>query len=298
MKADLLIQIVLPAALFIIMLGMGLTLKPLDFKLVIAKPKAVFLGVLAQMLMLPVLAYLIILSLNIEGALAVGLMILALCPGGTTSNLYTYLAKGDVALSVTLTSVVSLVSPFTVPFVLLIVMDQLLGAGEEVSLPILKTIIQLLVITVLPICLGMLINHFKPAFSKAAEKSVKIFSIVFLILIVIGIVAKNISHMGSYFAQMGVASLLLNVLCMLLGFAIAKLARLNLAQQKSIAIEVGFQNGTLAIVIALTLLQNTEMAIAATCYSLLMFVTGTVFTFILGRFNPSEQTRPSSTLTK
>ena len=290
MKADLLIQVVLPAALFIIMLGMGLSLKPIDFKLVIAKPKAVLLGVVAQMLMLPLLAYMIILLLNIEGPLALGLMILALCPGGTTSNLYTYLAKGDVALSVTLTSVVSLIAPFSVPFILLIFMDLLLGAGEQVNLPVLKTIIQLLVITVLPISLGMLINHFKPQFAIGAEKSVKIFSVIFLILIVAGIVAKNISHMGSYFAQMGIASLLLNVLCMVLGFTLAKLANLNLAQQKSIAIEVGFQNGTLAIVIALTLLQNTEMAIAATCYSLLMFVTGAVFTLILGRFNSKTET--------
>jgi len=288
MKADLLIQVVLPAALFIIMLGMGLSLKPLDFKLVIAKPKAALLGVLAQMLMLPILAYLIILSLNIEGPLAVGLMILALCPGGTTSNLYTYLAKGDVALSVTLTSVASLIAPFSVPFILLIFMDLLLGAGEQVNLPIVKTIIQLLVITVLPICLGMLIFRFKPGFAIAAEKFVKIFSVAFLLLIVAGIVAKNINHMGSYFAQMGLATLLLNVVCMLLGFTLARLAKLNLAQQKSIAIEVGFQNGTLAIVIALTLLQNTEMAIAATCYSLLMFVTGAVFTLILGRFNGAE----------
>ncbi len=289
MKADLLVQIVLPAALFIIMLGMGLALKPLDFKLVIAKPKAVFLGVLAQMLLLPSIAYLIIIMLNIEGALAIGLMILALCPGGTTSNLYTYLAKGDVALSVTLTSIVSLIAPFTVPLVLLVFMNFFLGAGEKVDLPILKTIIQLLVITVLPISLGMLINHIKPNLALAAEKFVKIFSVAFLLLIVIGIVAKNINHMGSYFAQMGLASLLLNLICMLLGFSLAKLARLNLAQQKSIAIEVGFQNGTLAIVIALTLLQNTEMAIAATCYSLLMFVTGAIFTFFLGRFQPKAQ---------
>jgi BASS family bile acid:Na+ symporter len=298
MKADLLVQVVLPAALFIIMLGMGLALKPLDFKLVIAKPKAVILGILAQMLMLPLLAYLVILALNIEGALAVGLMILSLCPGGTTSNLYTYLAKGDVALSVTLTSVVSLIAPFSVPLVLLFFMDLFLGASNQVNLPLLKTITQLLVITVLPIALGMLINRYKPNFATAAEKSVKVFSVVFLILIVTGIVVKNISHMGSYFAQMGLASLLLNLLCMVLGFILAKLAKLNLAQQKSIAIEIGFQNGTLAIVIALTLLHNTEMAIAATCYSLLMFLTGAVFTFILGRFEPKESFDASLSVTK
>ena len=150
----------------------------MDFQLIIAKPKAVILGLLAQMLMLPFIAYLIIQSLNIEGALAVGLIILALCPGGTTSNLYTYLAKGDVALSVTLTSVVSLITPFTLPIILLMFMDLLLGSGNKVDLPVLKTMTQLLVITVIPISLGMIIYRLKPQFAIAAESYVKIFSIV------------------------------------------------------------------------------------------------------------------------
>ncbi|WP_298770773.1 bile acid:sodium symporter family protein [uncultured Shewanella sp.] len=290
MEADILIQVILPAALFIIMLGMGLSLKLMDFQLIIAKPKAVILGVLAQMLMLPLIAYLIILSLHIEGALAVGLIILALCPGGTTSNLYTYLAKGDVALSVTLTSVVSLITPFTLPIILLMFMDLLLGSGNKVDLPVLKTMTQLLVITVIPISLGMIIHRLKPHFAMAAEGYVKIFSIVFLLLIVTGLVVKNISHMANYFVQMGLASLLLNVICMFLGLSLARAAKLNFAQQKSIAIEVGFQNGTLAIVIALSLLQNTQMAIAATCYSLLMFITGAIFTLILNRFEAHTQT--------
>ena len=284
MEADILIKIILPAALFIIMLGMGLSLKLMDFQLIIAKPKAVILGVLAQMLMLPLIAYLLILSLNIEGPLAIGLIILALCPGGTTSNLYTYLARGDVALSVTLTSIVSLLAPFTLPLILLMFMDLLLGGGDKVDLPVLKTMAQLLVITVIPISLGMIIHRFKPHFAMAAERYVKIFSIVFLLLIVVGIVAKNIDFMGSYFAQMGIASLLLNIISMVVGLSLASAAKLNFAQQKSIAIEIGFQNGTLAIVIALTLLQNTQMAIAATCYSLLMFITGALFTLILNRF--------------
>ncbi len=279
MKADLLIQVVLPGALFIIMLGMGLSLKLGDFKLVASKPKAVALGLLAQMLMLPAMAYLIVLALDLQGALAMGLLILALCPGGTTSNLYTYLAKGDIALSVTLTSVVSLLAPFIVPFMIVIFMGLVMGEGQQIELPVLKTIIQLVVITIIPIALGMTINHYKPGFSAKAENPVKIFSVLFLLLIVIGIVAKNINHMADYFSQAGVAALVLNLSCMIMivGYAIAKLAKLNEAQSKAISIEVGFQNGTLAIVIALTLLQNTEMAIAATCYSLIMFVTGAIF---------------------
>ncbi|MEH6346923.1 MAG: bile acid:sodium symporter family protein [Bermanella sp.] len=283
MKADLLIQVVLPAALFIIMLGMGLSLKLSDFKLVASKPKAVALGLLAQMLMLPAMAYIIVLALDLQGALAMGLLILALCPGGTTSNLYTYLAKGDIALSVTLTSVVSLLAPFIVPFMIVIFMGLVMGEGQQIELPILKTIIQLVIITIIPIALGMIINHYKPRFSAQAENPVKIFSVLFLLLIVIGIVAKNINHMADYFSQAGVAALVLNVSCMVVGYAIAKFAKLNEAQSKAISIEVGFQNGTLAIVIALTLLQNTEMAIAATCYSLIMFVTGAIFAWILNR---------------
>lgn len=283
MKADLLTLVVLPASLFIIMLGMGLSLKLIDFKMVLVKPKAVLLGVITQMLLLPLLAYAVVLMFGMTGALAVGMMILALCPGGTTSNLFTYFAKGDVALSVTLTSIVSVVAPFTVPLMLVMFMELLMGQEEYIQLPVLKTIIQLLVITVVPISIGMVINHFKPELSKKAEAPTKWFSSIFLLLIVIGIIIKNIDNMANYFLQAGVASIVLNVACMLMGYLVAKAGQLNEAQSKAIGIEVGFQNGTLAIMIALSLLQNTEMAIAATCYSITMFITGTVFAWVLNR---------------
>jgi len=281
MEAGLLVKVILPASLFIIMLGMGLALKPVDFKMVLVRPKAVALGVIAQMVMLPLLAYAVVLAFGMTGAVAVGVMILALCPGGTTSNLYTYLAKGDIALSVTLTSLVSLIAPFTVPLMIVLFMSLLMGQEEYIQLPILKTIIQLVVITIIPISIGMFINHKKPELSKKAEKPVKVFSILFLFFIVALIVLQNINNMGSYFAQAGLAAIVLNIASMMLGYFIGKLANLNEAQSKAIGIEVGFQNGTLAIVIALTLLQNTEMAIAATCYSLSMFVTGAIFAMIL-----------------
>lgn len=281
MQADLLIKVFLPASLFIIMLGMGLSLKPVDFKLVVVKPKAMVLGMIAQMVMLPILAYLIVLIMGLEGAIAVGLMILALCPGGTTSNLYTYLAKGDVALSVSLTSIVSLIAPFTVPLLIVFFMDLILGHEKAIELPLLDTIKKLVIITVIPVALGMLINYLKPAIAAKAEKPVKVFSIVILFVIVAGIIAKNISQMGTIFAQVGLATILLNVVCMAMGYGVAKMAQLNEAQSKAIGIEVGFQNGTLAILIALTLLENTEMAIAATCYSIIMFVTGALFAWLL-----------------
>lgn len=277
MEVSGLIKTILPISLFIIMLGMGLSLKPADFKMVLVKPKAVVFGIIAQMIMLPIIAYLIVLSFGLSGALAVGFMILALCPGGTTSNLYTYLAKGDIALSVTLTSFVSVIAPFTVPLMIVLFMGLLMGQETYIELPILKTIIQLIVITIIPICIGMFIHAKKPEFSQKAENPVKIFSVVFLFIVVIAIIRDSWDAMGGYFAQVGFAALILNIVCMLMGFILARAAQLNMAQSKAISIEVGLQNGTLALLIALTLLESTEMAIAATVYSIIMFVTGAIF---------------------
>ncbi len=281
MKADILTQIVLPLSLFIIMMGMGLALKLKDFSLVLIRPKAILVGMAAQMLMLPLLAYLIVLAFDMPPLLAVGLMILSLCPGGTTSNLFTYLARGDVALSVTLTAIVSLLAPLTVPLLLVFFMEQIMDSGELIELPVFETIKQLLAITVVPVVLGMIIHRFAPAFAQKAEKPVKIFSVVFLLLIVAGIVLKNLDSMPRYFAEAGLPALVLNITCMLLGYVIAKVFQLNEAQSKTIGIEVGFQNGTTALLIALTILQNSEMAMAPTVYSLLMFITGAAFAWVL-----------------
>lgn len=283
MKADLLTQVILPASLFIIMMGMGLSLKLKDFAMVVTRPKAIVTGLAAQMILLPLLAYLIVLVFQLEPALGIGLIILALCPGGTTSNLYTYLAKGDVALSVSLTAIVSLIAPFTVPFLLLFFMNNLMGEGQAIELPLLKTILQLIVITLIPVLLGMLIHHFAPKFAQKAEKPVKVFSVVFLFLIIAGIVIKNKATMPGYFADVGLAALVLNLSCMALGYFLAKAAQLNEAQSKAIGIEVGFQNGTTALLIALTLLGNSTMAAAPTVYSLIMFFTGAGFAWLLNR---------------
>ena len=283
MEASVLTSVVLPLALFIIMFGMGMSLLPKDFNAIFIEPKAVVIGIVAQMIMLPLLAFIVLKLFGVTGPLAVGMMILALCPGGTTSNLYTYLAKGDVALSVTLTSVVSLIAPFTVPLLIAFFMTLLMGETSEFELPIMDTVIQLVAITLLPISLGMIVNHFKPTFAERAEKPMKIFSIVFLFIIIAGIIAGNLDHMGRYFVQSGAAVITLNVLCLVLGYSIARLLALNVAQGKAIAIEVGFQNGTLALVIALSLIGNAEMAIAATIYSITMFVTGAAFVWMVNR---------------
>jgi len=283
MKADILTQVVLPLSLFLIMLGMGLSLKLADFSGVLKAPKAVVIGIACQMIMLPLIGFLIVSILQLPGELAVGLMILAFCPGGTTSNMYTYLARGDVALSITLTAIVSIITPFSIPLLTALSMKYLLSDAQSFSIPIVKTIIQLFVITVVPVALGMFIHFKAPQYSLKMEKPVKIFSIVILFIIIAGIVFKNRDSMAGFFLQTGLASLCLNVFSLVAGFSIAKLTRLVPAQSKSIAIEVGIQNGTLALLVSGTILGSSVMTIPAVTYALIMFVTGGIFCWWVNR---------------
>jgi BASS family bile acid:Na+ symporter len=283
MSADLLTQVILPAALFLIMFGMGLSLRPNDFKRVAQAPKAVGVGLIGQMLLLPLVAFGIAVTLSLPAEIAVGLMIIALAPGGATSNMFTYLSKGDVSLSITLTAVVSLITPFTIPLVAAWSMTYFMGSGTEFSLPIMKTIVQLLVITVIPVALGMFVLSRWPHAAAKMEGFFKWFSVAFLLLVIVLIVLKNAANMASFFAQAGLATLLLNVSVLILGYQLAKRARLSQPQAVSVGFEVGIQNGTLALVVAGTLIGNAGMMIPAVTYSLLMFASGAAFAWWVKR---------------
>ncbi len=210
-------------------------------------------------------------------------MIIALAPGGATSNMFTYLFKGDVSLSISLTAVVSLITPFTIPIIAALSMMFFMGSETEFSLPIIKTIIQLLVITVVPVALGMFVLSRWPLFAAKAEDVLKWFAVFFLFLIIVLIVLKNRADMLEFFAQAGFATLILNILVLAAGYSIAKITKLNQAQSVSIGFEVGIQNGTLALLVAGTLIGNEIMMIPAVTYSLLMFVSGTLFGFWVSR---------------
>ncbi len=290
MQSGVLNQVVLPIALFLIMFGMGLTLKLADFRRVFSFPKAAAIGIVCQMILLPLCGLAVIKLFGMTGALAVGLMILALCPGGVTSNMYAFLARGDVALSITLTAIVSLLAPFTVPFLLQWSMASLINTSgqESISIPIGKTIAQLVVITVIPVGLGMLVNKRKPALAASSQKPVKIFSIVFLFAIIAAIVKREWANLPDWFTQVGLSTLTLNVATMALGFGIAVLARLNRRQSISIGLEVGIQNGTTALLVAgiaadATGVPFSRLSIAPAIYSLLMFATGALFAMVVGR---------------
>ncbi|MEM9906362.1 MAG: bile acid:sodium symporter family protein, partial [Cyanobacteria bacterium P01_D01_bin.44] len=250
MESNFLTAVFLPLALFIIMLGMGLGLTVKDFQRILVEPKAVILGLIAQLIMLPVVGFLLATLFPLAPELAVGMMILAACPGGPTSNMVTYLVQGNVALSITLTAISSLITVFTIPWVVNLAMGVFMGEAAALRLPFFETVIQIAIITLIPVALGMTLNHYSPRFAAKVEKWVKWLSLFFLALIIVGLLAKERDQVASFFLQVGWVALTLNVIAMALGFAIANLANLDKRSAKSITVEVGIQNGTLAIAVA------------------------------------------------
>lgn len=284
MEAGILTTIILPISLFFIMFGMGISLTVSDFGRVLDQPKAFVVGITAQMLLLPLLAFIVISAFEMDPLLAVGLMILSFCPGGTTSNMFSYLAKGDIALSISLTAAVSLIAPFTIPFFANIAMNHILGEGSSFSLPLIETAVKLLIITVVPVALGMALRSKKEALCDQMETPVKIFSMVFLFVIIAGIANNNSENLVKYLQQIGVATLVLNLAAMATGLLLATGFKLNKAQSITISYEVGIQNGTTAMLITGTILGNSTMTIAPAIYGLLMFGTGGVMGVLLNRF--------------
>jgi bile acid:Na+ symporter, BASS family len=274
MQSNIFTSVLLPLALAIVMLGMGLSLVPDDFKRITRYPKAVAVGSVCQILLLPLIGILITLLVPMQPAIAVGLIVLALCPGGPSSNLMTYLAKGDVALSVTLTAVSSIFTVFTIPVLTNLALQHFLGVSAAIALPIGSTMLHIFLITFLPIAIGMATRYQFPNTAGRLEKQMSRLAVVLLALIIVLLLIKEGFKLRGFLLQVGIGVVLLNLLTMLAGFLAAKLFRLPLAQQICIAIEVGIQNGTLAIAITAGLLNNPDMAVPAAVYSLLMYGTG------------------------
>lgn len=273
--AQIISKVFLPISLAIIMLGMGMTLVPNDFKRIFKFPKAILIGLTNQLVFLPIIGFLLAIIFKLDPVMAVGLMILASCPGGPTSNLITQVCKGNIALSVTLTALASFISILLIPFILSFTLNYFgSGNGTAIKLPIVDTILQIMVITIIPILLGMLIRRFKEPFAKRMEKPMRIASTVIFILVFIAVLAASSDMIISGMKATGLVTLLLNILTMSLGYFTAKIFKLDLKSSISITIESGIQNGTLALVIAASVLNNPEMGIPIGAYSIWMFVTG------------------------
>ncbi len=276
MQANLLTALLLPLALAVVMLGMGLSLVPDDFRRIAREPKAVALGAACQLLLLPLLGAAIALLLPLEPAIAVGLVVIALCPGGPSSNFITYLARGDVALSVTLTALNSFITVFTIPIFTNLALQRFLGEASAIALPLGETIVQIFAITVIPVAIGMAIRQRWPQTARGLEKQISRLAIALLALIILLLLIREGDQLPRFIAQVGLGVLLLNSLAMFAGLAVARLGRLPGRQQTCLAIEVGIQNGTLAIAVTAGLLDNPDMAVPAAVYSLLMYLTALV----------------------
>lgn len=278
MTASPLLTAFLPIALGIIMLGLGLSLTVADFTRVVKFPKPVLIGLGCQLLLLPVLCFLIAKGFGLAPALAVGLMLLAASPGGTSANLYSHLAHGDVALNVTLTAVNSVIAILTMPFIVNLSLAHFMEGDQAIPLQFAK-VVQVFAIVLGPVAIGMVIRRLAPGFAHAMEKPVKIISALFLLLVVVLAFVKDWRTVVEYAPVVGMAALLFNLISLGVGYWVPRLLKLPQRQAVAIGMEIGIHNGTLAIALALSpsLLNNPTMGIPAAIYSFFMFFTAALF---------------------
>lgn len=287
MEESILTTLFLPLALAFIMMGMGLGLTVGDFKRIVVFPKAVILGLVCQLILLPVLGFALVKGFSMTGALAVGVMIIAACPGGATSNLICHLSKGDTALSISLTAVSSFITVLTIPLIVNFAIDHF-GEAGSVGLPWRQTVVQIFGITVLPVSIGMWLKRRRPDLSRKADKPVRVISAVFLALIIVAALLKERENVVAFFRLVGPVALLLNIASLLMGLVIGGIFVLGRKQKLTLSIETGIQNGTLGILVAATLLKNPAMAIPSAIYSLIMFGTAVVVIFLGNRWIAKE----------
>ena len=274
-----------PIALALIMLGLGLGLTGRDFLRVINNPKDFIIGFVCQLILLPIVAFIIVLILDLPIEIAVGVMIIAAAPGGVTSNVMTKFANGDVALSVSLTAIISLISIISVPFIIFKSAD-LLGV-TNVSSDITMTGIALkmaLVVTV-PVVLGMIIRKFAENFISSNISIIEKITFILFVIVFAAILIEEKDNILNYFKQAGIAVLILNIVMMTLAYYIAKLLATGIKQRKCISIECGLQNGTLAIFVATQIFSDITYIIPTAAYALIMYITGFILIFILRRLN-------------
>ncbi|MCK5928827.1 MAG: bile acid:sodium symporter [Nocardioides sp.] len=281
MNDSVLISVGLPIALAIIMFGLGLSLEVGDFRRVARTPRAVVVSLGLQVLVLPVIAFGLVVAFDLDPLLAVGVMLLAASPGGTTANLFSHLFRGDVALNITLTAINSVLAAVTIPLVTNLAIGYFDTDGD-LALQWSK-VVQVIAIVLVPVAVGMRVRRWSRGLAARADKPVRVFSIVVLVAVAVGALLGERENLGDYLQQVGLVTGLLCVLSLSLGYAGARLARLEQPQAVASSMEVGIHNTTVALTIALSVLDSTEVAIPAAVYSILMYVLATAFGFLITR---------------
>ena len=274
-----------PIALALIMLTLGLGLTTSDFTRVIKRPKDFLVGLICQVILLPIIAFVLIKILNVQPALALGVMIIAAAPGGVTSNILTKFANGDVALSVSLTAIVSLLSILTVPFIVIKSADLLdiNYLSKEISMSGIS--IKMFLVVTLPVVIGMLIRKFAQNFIIKRTALIEKISLTLFMIVFISIWLEEWDNIIMYISRAGVISLILNITMMVLGFYVAKIFASGIEQRKCISLECGLQNGTLAVFVSTQIFDDIIYLIPTASYALIMFVTSIIFVLLLKKVN-------------
>jgi BASS family bile acid:Na+ symporter len=280
----------LPVALGIIMFGLGLSLTLGDFARVGKHPKAVIIALVCQLILLPAICLGLVYLFQLPPILAVGMMLLAASPGGTTANLYSHLFRGDVALNISLTAVNSVIAVFTLPLITNFAILLFLPDQEELGVQFAKAI-EVFAIVLIPVAIGMFVRWWKPKFALAADKPVRIASMVVLLIVIVGAIVSNLDILLPNLGSLVVITALFCAISLTVGFFVPRLFRVERRRAVASAFEIGIHNGTLAVVIALTIIGSREMAAPAAIYSVLMFFIALAFGFIIGRGDkePAEQ---------
>ncbi|MEB8381214.1 bile acid:sodium symporter family protein [Acinetobacter junii] len=278
-----LITIFLPIALAIVMAGMGLELTLKDFARVSKHPKAVLIALFCQLILLVGIAFLICKILALPPLLAVGLMLLAASPGGTTANLFSYLYKGDIALNITLTAINAIIAAVFLPLIVNFSILHFMNEGQQVGLQFTK-VLQVFLIILVPVCIGMIIRHYAPHVAEKLNRPVRIFAVVFLLIIILGAIIKERSNLVDYLGQIGLATALFCAISLMVGYFVPRMLGISSYQARACAFEIGIHNSTLAMTIALTIMANTTIAMPAAVYSIFMYIFATIFGILITKF--------------
>ncbi|MEW2374988.1 bile acid:sodium symporter family protein [Micromonospora sp. NPDC047812] len=276
--------VLFPVALGIVMLGLGLTLTVDDFRRVVAYPRAVLVSLVCQMLILPAVCLGLVLAADLRPELAVGMMLLAASPGGSTASLYSHLFKGNVALNVTLTAINSVLALFTLPLIVNLSVAAFMGSDSSLGLQFDK-VLQVFALVLIPIAVGMTVRRRRPGFAVRMQRPVKVLSIVVLVVVLTGAVIGIKDELAATVGAVGLIALLFNLISLAIGYAAPRLLRVGHRESVASSFEIGIHNATLAITIALSpaLLDNSDIAMPSAIYGTLMFFTAAVFGFVAAR---------------
>lgn len=270
----------LPVALGIIMFGLGLSLTLGDFARIAKHPKAVIIALVCQLLLLPALCFGLVLWFNLPPVLAVGMMLLAASPGGTTANLYSHLFGGDIALNISLTAINSVISVVTLPLIVNFSLGYFYPAGGQLGIDVVEAL-KVFAIVLGPVALGMIVRRLRPGFAAAMDKPVRIASVIILVVVIAGAVVSNLTPLMENIAALAGITVLFCLLSLTIGFLIPRALRVSREQSIASSFEIGIHNATLAIVIAQSVLDNFEMSLPGAVYGVLMFFIAAAFGFAI-----------------